>query len=269
MLARYEILAEVARSANTVVYKARDRQLNRIVALKAIDGDSADSFHLERRFGFLREARLMAALNHPNIVRAYTVEEHNGRPYMTLEWVEGTALSTLLIGMPWPEWGAARLTASLAQALQVVHQLGFVHRNVSPAHVLVTGGGQPVLAGFGCAVKIANQVSTGRLVGTPRYMAPERAAGKVVGCAADIHAVGAMLYEMLAGRAVFPGETPLDTLLLVQTTTPVPPRKLQPNVPTELEDICLKCLEKEPERRYPSAEALADDLRRFCTPTTR
>jgi tetratricopeptide (TPR) repeat protein len=263
--ASYEVLGELGRGGMGIVYKARHRALNRLVALKLLrDAAYASSEEVAR---FRREAQAVARLQHPPIVQIFEVGEHDGRPFLALEYVEGGSLAQRLDGTPLPARQAAQLAQTLAHAMDVAHQRGVVHRDLKPANVLLTGDGSPKVTDFGLAKRLdaTAQTQSGAILGTPSYMAPEQAAGKgtVVGPAADVYALGAVLYELLTGRPPFKAETPLDTLLLVQSAEPVPPSRMQPKVPRDLETICLKCLQKEPRKRYPSAEALADDLRRF------
>ncbi len=262
----YEILGEIARGGMGVVFKARQAGLNRDVAIKMIlAGAWATATEVAR---FRAEAEAAAALRHPNIVQIYEVGEHNGLPYFSLEFMEGGSLAKKLDHTPQPARPAAELVEIVARAVHVAHQHGIIHRDLKPANVLLTGDGLPKITDFGLARRLegdSNQTRTGDLLGTPGYMAPEQAAAKpgTVGPAADVYALGAILYEMLTGRPPFQAETPWDVLTQVLSADPVPPRRLQPKVPADLETICLKCLEKEPSKRYASAAALADDLGRF------
>jgi serine/threonine-protein kinase len=201
-------------------------------------------------------------------VQIYEVGEHEGRPFFSLEFVPGGSLADKLRGVPQPPPAAAPLVETLAQAIHVAHQHGIVHRDLKPANVLLAADGTPRISDFGLAKQLGTgpgQTQTGAILGTPSYMAPEQAGGRsrTLGPAADIYALGALLYEMLTGRPPFMGETALDTMQQVLNQEPVPPRQLQPKVPRDLETICLKCLSKEPARRYASALDLAEDLRRF------
>ncbi|HVS40066.1 MAG TPA: bifunctional serine/threonine-protein kinase/formylglycine-generating enzyme family protein [Gemmataceae bacterium] len=267
VLARYEILEEIGRGGMGVVYKARQQKLNRLVALKMIlAGAHADADDLAR---FRREAEAVAALRHPHVVQIYEIGEQDGRPYFSLEFVEGGNLAQKLGGSPQPPRRAAELIETLARAVHFAHQQGIIHRDLKPANVLLTADGAPKIADFGLAKRLeagVGQTRTGEIVGTPSYMAPEQAmrgASARVGTPTDVYALGAILYEMLTGRPPFRGPTGVDTILQVLQDDPVPPRQLQPKTPRDLETICLKCLQKEPSRRYGSAEALAEDLRRF------
>jgi WD40 repeat protein/tRNA A-37 threonylcarbamoyl transferase component Bud32 len=281
----YDILAELGRGGMGVVYKARQAKLNRVVALKMIlAGAHASAQELAR---FRSEAEAVAPLQHPHIVQIYEVGEHQGHPYFSLEYIEGGSLAQQLDGAPQPTRWAAQLVETLARAIHFAHERGIIHRDLKPANILLTGkwergasrevsvssslagAGVPIpkITDFGLAKRLANdtnQTKTGAVLGTPSYIAPEQAAGKKdIGPPADVYALGAILYELLTGRPPFRGETPMDTMLQVMSDEPVPPSRLQPKVPRDLETICLKCLEKNPAKRYANAEALAEDLRRF------
>jgi serine/threonine protein kinase/Tfp pilus assembly protein PilF len=268
----YEILERLGRGGMGIVYKARQEGLNRVVALKMIvSGAHADKEEVAR---FRAEAQAQAQLQHPHIVQIYEVDEHEGIPYFALEFVAGGSLAHKLAGTPQPARGAAQLLETLARAVHYAHQRGLIHRDLKPANVLLTADGIPKIADFGLAKRVANAgwspeqpglTQSGAIVGTPTYMAPEQATGKTkaIGGAADVYALGAILYEALTGRPPFLGETALDTLHQVRSQEPVPLRRLQPKVPRDLETVCLKCLQKEPRQRYASAEALAEDLRCF------
>jgi tetratricopeptide (TPR) repeat protein/tRNA A-37 threonylcarbamoyl transferase component Bud32 len=262
----YEILEELGRGGMGVVYKARQLRLNRPVALKMIlAGEYAGTNAVER---FLAEARTVARLSHPNVVRIHAIGDFEGRPFVELEYVEGGSLGSRLDGTPWPPRAAARLVECLASALAEAHRIGIVHRDLKPANILMTDDGTPKITDFGLAKsseKDLRLTRTDSILGSPTYMAPEQAEGRAkdVGPTADIYALGANLYELLTGRPPFVGPTVLATLDLVKNSEPVPPRHLQPGVAPDLETICLKCLRKEPGRRYESADALAEDLGRY------
>ncbi len=261
----YEILSEMGRGGMGVVYRARQTRLGRIVALKMIlAGGHADEHELTR---FRNEAESVARLQHPNIVQIHEVGEHEGLPFLSLEFCGGQSLENKLAGTPLPPPDAAALVETLARAMHAAHLKGVVHRDLKPANVLLTEDGRPKITDFGLAKKLDDigHTVTGTVMGTPSYMAPEQACGKggVIGPAVDVYALGALLYECLTGRAPFKAATTLDTLAQVVADDPVPPSRLQPKVPRDLETICLKCLRKEPTKRYASAEELADDLGRF------
>jgi WD40 repeat protein len=255
-----------------VIYKARQLSLNRLVALKMVlAGSHAGP---QERSRFLTEAQAVAALQHPNIVQVYEVGEHDGLPFFSMEIVDGGNLADRVRGVPLPPRQAAALVEKLARAVAYAHLHGVVHRDLKPANVLLTGDGVPKITDFGLAKRMWNDphatgarhaTKTGMTVGTPSYMAPEQAAGqgKRVGPPADVYALGAILYHLLTGRPPFVAETALETLLLVTTEEPLSPSRLQPRLPQDLVSICLKCLRKEPEKRYTTAGELADDLRRF------
>jgi eukaryotic-like serine/threonine-protein kinase len=268
----YELLEELGRGGMGVVYKARQSKLNRLVALKMIlAGEYAGERDIAR---FRTEAEAVARLQHPNIVQIFEVGEHDGHPYFSLEFVDGGSLAQKLDGTPLPPQQAAWLVETLARAMHAAHQAGVVHRDLKPANVLLTADGTPKITDFGLAKKVGGEpgasapgglTASNAIMGTPSYMAPEQAGGNSnkVGPTADVYALGAILYELLTGRPPFKAATPLDTLAQVVGDEPVPPRKLQSKTPRDLETICLKCLQKEPRKRYPTAAELAEDLERF------
>ena len=272
-LGHFELLGEAGRGGMGVVYKARQENLGRVVALKVIL--SGEHGGPQERARFLREAAAAGSLQHPNIIQVHEVGEQDGRPYLAIEWAEGNSLAAKLTGTPWPAREAARHVETLAGAVHHAHQRGIIHRDLKPANIMLTADGTPKITDFGLARRLphgdisdhvpAFRTTTGAILGTPSYMAPEQAAGDGagVGPSADTYALGAILYELLTGRPPFQGSSVLDTLLQVRLEEPVPPTRLQPRLPRDLETICLKCLRKEPEKRYPSAAALADDLERF------
>jgi serine/threonine protein kinase len=262
----YEILGELGRGGMGIVYQARQQGLNRLVALKMIL--HADYAGPEERRRFRAEAESIARLRHPHIVQVYEVGEHGGSPYFSLEFCPGGSLAETLDGTPLMPQKAAALVEQLARASHAAHQAGIVHRDLKPANVLLTEDGSPRITDFGLAKQLDNQqwqTASGAVFGTASYMAPEQARGarSQIGPATDIYALGAILYELLTGRPPFKGATTADTLLQVVSSEPVPPRRLQPGVPRDLDTICLKCLQKQAARRYDSALALADDLARF------
>jgi eukaryotic-like serine/threonine-protein kinase len=263
----YDILGELGRGGMGVVYKARQLGLKRLVAIKMIlSGDYAAAGDLAR---FRLEAEAVAKLQHPGIVQVYAIDEVDGKPYFCLEFVNGGSLQKKLSGNPQPPRQAAQLVEKLAEAMAYAHHHHIVHRDLKPANVLLTETGDPKVADFGLAKRLdeqqESQTQSGSILGTPSYMAPEQAHGRTrdVGTAGDIYSLGAILYEALVGRPPFKGETVLDTLEMVRSQEPVAPSRLQPKIPRDLETICLKCLQKDPNHRYHSADALAEDLRRF------
>jgi serine/threonine protein kinase/tetratricopeptide (TPR) repeat protein len=259
----YEIVAKLGQGGMGVVYKARQVGLNRLVALKMIIGGSqARTDHLAR---FRTEAEAVARLRHPNILHIYDIGEFDDVPFVALELLEGGDLADRLAGTPQPGRQAAELMVTLARAVHAAHQAGILHRDLKPTNILFTDDGVPKITDFGLAKRLdsdSKQTESGQIMGTPSYMAPEQARGhtKAVGPAADVYALGAILYEMLTGRPPFKGETPMETVRQVVDDEPVPPRRLVPKLARDLETICLKCLAKEPYKRYPSPAALADDL---------
>ncbi len=287
-VAGYEILGVLGRGGMGVVYKARQQGLDRLVALKMIlAGPHAGPHDLAR---FRREAEAVARLRHPNIVQIYEIGEADGNPFITLEFIEGGSLAQRTCGDPQPLPAAVRLVETLARAVHFAHQHGIIHRDLKPANILLQRGegrgtrGEdqassaltprpsslapiPKITDFGLAKRLdepSNKTQTGEVLGTPSYMAPEQA-GKAatVGLATDVYALGAILYELFTGRPPFKGATALDTVLQVIHEEPVRPRFLRPDLPRDLEIICLKCLAKDPGKRYTSAQALAEDLHRF------
>jgi len=261
----YELLGELGRGGMGVVYRARQVKANRLVALKMIlAGGHAGAAELAR---FRTEAEAIARLQHPNIVQVHEVGEHEGKPFFSLEFCGGGSLAQKLNGTPLPAREAAELVEALARAMQAAHARGVIHRDLKPANVLLAEDGTPKVTDFGLAKKLdeAGQTQSGAVLGTPSYMAPEQAAGKgkEIGPLADVYALGAILYECLTGRPPFRAATALDTILQVVNDEPVPPSQLQSKTPRDLETVCLKCLRKEPAKRYASAADLAEDLRRW------
>jgi serine/threonine-protein kinase len=262
----YEIVGELGRGGMGVVYKARQQGLNRWVALKVILGGSHAGG--ERLARFHAEAQAVARLQHPNIVQIHDVGEHDGLPYFSLELVDGGSLEQKVHRRPQPPREAAYLAETLARAIHYAHQHGVVHRDLKPANVLLTQAGLPKITDFGLAKRLeieSSRTQTGVILGTPSYMAPEQARGEVhaIGPAADVYALGAVLYELLTGRPPFQGPTQAHTILQVTRDEPVPPSRWNPGVPRDLQTVCLKCLQKDPGRRYADAAALAEDLRRY------
>src|SRR5262249_35965853 len=245
--------------------------LKRTVALKMIAGHSDPT----DRVRFKVEAEAVARLQHPNIVQIHEIGEAGGVPFFALEFVEGGSLANRLAGRPLPPRDAAQLVTALADAMPLAHSRNLIHRDLKPANVLLTGGAdtpigqcQPKVTDFGLARQLdadSGQTQVGDIMGTPSYMAPEQAEGRAhaAGPAADVYALGAILCVCLTGRPPFQGTTPLETLDQVRAREPTAPSALNRKVSRDLETICLKCLRKPPERRYPSARELADDLGRF------
>jgi serine/threonine protein kinase len=293
----YEVLEEVGRGGMGVIYRSRQLGLNRVVALKMLRAGAPTSGTTLARLRV--EAGAVARLHHPNIVQIYEVGEHAGQPFLALEFVEGGSLRQRLDGTPRPPREAAALVETVARAVEAAHAKGIIHRDLKPANILLqfrstkdegrlkgapatalASGNHPLpidnavpkVADFGVAKLLDSDpalgealTKTGEVLGTPSYMAPEQTGGKgaEIGPATDVYSLGVILYELLTGRVPLRGETTLDTLLLVLGEEPIPPRRLQPRVPRDLEIICLRCLEKSPRKRYASAQELADDLRRF------
>ena len=264
----YDLLEEIGRGGMGVVYRANQIALQRQVALKVIRGAGLPT--REQRERFRIEAEAAAKLQHPGIVQVFEVGEHDGRPFIVMELLAGSSLDKRLSGTPLPPRDAAKLVASLSDAAEFAHAHGVVHRDLKPANVLLDGSafGRAKISDFSLAKQLntdSGQTQSGAVIGTPSYMAPEQASGKVreLGPSVDIYALGAILYESLTGRPPFRAATMLETLELVRTEEPVAPSRLQPGLPRDLQTICLKCLCKEPHRRYTRARELAGDLERF------
>jgi serine/threonine protein kinase len=268
----YEILEELGRGGMGVVYRARQVKADRLVALKMIlAGGHAGAEALTR---FRREAEAVARLQHPNVVQVYEVGEADGLPFFSLELVAGGSLDKKLQGRPLPAREAAALVERVARGVEAAHQQGVLHRDLKPANVLLAADGTPKVTDFGLAKRLQGQpgvsapgvqTASGAILGTPSYMPPEQALGqlKKVGPASDVYSLGAVLYELLTGRPPFVGADLIDTLFQVATEEPVPPSRLNASTPRDLETICLKCLAKEPKKRYAGALELAEDLRRY------
>ncbi len=262
----YEILERLGEGGMGVVYKARQVGLNRLVALKMIRGGSQAPAEFLARLPI--EAEAVARLHHSHILQIYEIGQVDGLPFVSLELLEGGSLADRLAGTPQPGRPSADLLRVLAQAIHAAHQAGIVHRDLKPSNVLFTSDGVPKVTDFGLAKRLESDTLhtiTGQIMGSPSYMAPEQARGdtKAIGPAADVYALGAILYEMLTGRPPFKGESPIETIRQVIDDDPVAPSRLVPRVPRDLETICLKCLNKDPAKRYESAQALADDLARY------
>jgi predicted Ser/Thr protein kinase len=266
----YELLEELGRGGMGIVYRARQRSLQRTVALKMIRaGEQAHPNDLAR---FQAEARAAAQLDHPHIVPVYDSGAHDGQAFFSMRLVEGQTLAALLARGPLQPFEAARHLATIARAVHHAHQKNILHRDLKPSNILLDRDGQPHITDFGLAKRVRTPgeagsalTQSGALVGTPAYMAPEQVSPNwgTPGPATDVYALGVILYECLTGRPPFQAASPVDTLFLVLDQDPVRPRLLNPRVPPDLELICLKCLQKEPDLRYQSADELADDLEAF------
>jgi serine/threonine protein kinase len=262
----YELLGEIARGGMGVVYKARQISLNRVVAIKMIlQGQLAAVEDVER---FHLEAKAVAKLAHPHIVVVHDVGQCGDQHYFAMEYVEGESLAQRIRQGPCSFSTTAEHVEQVAQAVHFAHQNGVVHRDVKPSNVLIDPSGRARVTDFGLAKHIdrgQELTLTGQIMGTPAYMAPEQITNSrgQIGPACDVYALGALLYELLTGRPPFRGRDHFETLLQVLECDPQSPRLLNPNVPRELEMICLKCLEKQPQHRYASAADVADDLRQF------
>ncbi len=261
----YELLEEIARGGMGVVFKARQASLNRIVAVKMIlSGQFAGPEDVKR---FYVEAEAAAQLDHPGIVPVYEVGEHEGQHFFSMGFLDGGSLAKRVVAGPLPPREAAELVRDVAEAVQYAHDRGVIHRDLKPGNILLDKTGKPRVTDFGLA-KITDGGSdltgTGQILGTPAYMPPEQAAGRVnlVGKLSDVYSLGAILYCLLTGRPPFLAATPLETLLQVQRQEPISLRKLNPSIPRDIDTIVLKCLDKIPSRRYESAQAIADELQR-------
>lgn len=268
---RYEVLEEVARGGMGVIYKAHDPTLNRVVALKMIlGGYPANPAELER---FRSEAEVAASLSHPNIVGIYEVGAIDGRPFYSMPFLEGASLGQLVESGRWERAdgrGAACLLLKVARAVQHVHEHGILHRDLKPGNIFLDARGEPQVMDFGLAKRFRPKPGltlTGEVLGSPSFMAPEQAAGrsKEVTVATDVYGLGAVLYYLLTGRPPFVAESPLAAMLLALEGQAAKPRTLNPSIPVDLERICLRCLEKSPDKRYASAADLAADLERCLT----
>ncbi len=265
-VAGFEILSELGHGGMGIVYKARHLRLKRLVALKVIRYDRHRNPEDLARFQI--EAEVVARLNHPNIVRIYEIGTASDVPFVALELLEGGTLKERLAGTPQPLRETAALLATLARAVHAAHVAGVLHRDIKPSNVLFDRDGTPKIADFGLAKRMDvedGETITGQMIGTPSYMAPEQAQGwaREIGQAADIYSLGAILYEMLTGRPPIKGETQAETIKLVLEEDPVSPSHLRPNVSFDLETICLKCIARDPRKRYADALGLAEDLDRF------
>jgi eukaryotic-like serine/threonine-protein kinase len=260
---RYQLLGPIGRGAMGVVWKARDPKLDRVVALKLIAaGRFADAREVER---FRKEAQAAARLSHPNAVPVHDVGEHDGQPYFTMELVEGESLAGMVRGAPLAPERAAGYVRAVADAIASAHALGIVHRDLKPSNIIVDRLDRARVTDFGLArrVDLEADASLPAAVGTPSYMPPEQATGRPADHRSDVYGLGAILYELVTGRPPFLADSAIDTLRQVVEADPAPPRLLNRKVPPDLQTLCLKCLAKEPERRYPTATALVEELGRF------
>lgn len=268
-LGRYEILEEIGRGGMGIVYRARQQDLGRDVALKLVRPDRvADPETFAR---FQREARAAAHVNDPGLVAIHEAGEHRGQWFLAMELVDGHGLDTALREGPLEPERAAEIVAAVARAVDRLHREGIVHRDLKPSNVLIDAAGRPRVTDFGLA-KLSSEPgagsSAGVIVGTPPYLAPEQVNRRYgeVGPRTDVYGLGAILYELLTGRppvAEVAGGGPVSAILAAAEGTPSPPRRLRPAIPVDLERVCLRCLEKRPDKRYASAHALAEDLERF------
>src|SRR5213082_1374726 len=262
----YELLEEIGRGGQGVVFRARQKSLNRTVALKVISlGQWASKAHLKR---FRREAEAAASLDHPSIVPIYEVGERDGSCYFSMKFVEGGQLDEVVRRKPMSIRQAAELIAKVAHTVHYAHEHGIVHRDIKPGNILLDVKGEPHLTDFGLARLVETESTMTRtleVLGTPSYMAPEQAMGNnaAISSVTDIYGLGAVLYQLLTGQPPFAGGATYETIKLLLDTEPRQPRLLNPKIDRDLSTICLKCLEKHPERRYSSALALAEDLERW------
>src|SRR5881275_180262 len=265
-LGDYELLEEVGRGGQGVVFRARQKSLNRTVALKVISlGQWASKAHLKR---FRLEAEAAAHLEHPGIVPIHEVGERDGSCYFSMKFIEGGQLDEVARREPIPIRRAVELMANVARTVHYAHEHGILHRDIKPGNILLDAKGEPHLTDFGLARLLETESSVTQtldVLGTPSYMAPEQVVGNnaAVSSATDVYGLGAVLYQLLTGQPPFAGGTTYETIKLLLDTEPRPPRSLNPKIDRDLSTICLKCLEKDPKRRYSSALALGEDLERW------
>jgi serine/threonine-protein kinase len=263
----FELLGEIGRGGMGVIWKARQKGLDRVVAIKMILANHLASREQVERF--VAEAKIMARLHHPHVVRIHETGQVAGQHYFVMEYIAGQSLAARVQSTgPMPSDKAAHFVCTIARAVEHLHAQGIVHRDLKPSNILLDENDQPYVTDFGLVKMLgagSQATTTGAILGTPAYMAPEQAAGRAaeVGPLSDVYSLGAILYDLLTGRPPFQGESPVDTLLQVMEGEPTRPRWLAPEIPVRLEMIVLKCLEKNPADRYTSAAALADDLERF------
>jgi serine/threonine protein kinase len=263
----YELLEEVGRGGMGVVYRARQISLGREVAIKMIlRGRLASQSDFDR---FVAEASATAKLEHPQIVPVYAIGEIDGRPYFSMQLIDGKTLADKINSSPLPQRRAARIVSTVARAIAFAHREGVLHRDIKPSNILLTKEGTPMVTDFGLAKQasshdsaIAELTRSGMLVGTPSYMSPEQASGRraIVGPASDVYSLGCVLYFALTGRGPFVGDSPVDVVMQVIEQEPTPPRALRPSLDRDLEMIVIRCLQKPIDLRYETADALADDL---------
>src|SRR5206468_8871743 len=262
-LGDYELLEEVGRGGQGVVFRARQKSLSRTVALKVISlGQWASKAHVKR---LRREAEAAASLDHPSIVPIYEVGERDGSCYFSVKFVEGGQLDEIVRHTPMSIRHAAELIAKVARTVHYAHEHGILHRDIKPGNILLDVKGEPLLTDFGLARLAESESSITRtleVMGTPSYMAPEQAVGNnaAISSATDVYGLGAVIYQLLTGQPPFAGGTTYETIKLLLDAEPRQPRLLNPKIDRDLSTICLKCLEKDPKRRYSSALALAEDL---------
>src|SRR6186713_1745640 len=262
----YELIEQIGRGGQGVVFRARQKSLNRTVALKIIGlGQWATKAHLKR---FRLEAEAAARLEHPGIVPIHEVGERDGCCYFSMKFVEGGQLDEVARREPMPIRRAAELIAKVARTVHYAHEHGILHRDIKPRNILLDANGEPHLTDFGLARLVESESSVTQsldVLGTPSYMAPEQAVGNnaAVSNATDVYGLGAVLYQLLTGHPPFAGGTTYETIKLLEDTEPRSPRLWNPKIDRDLSTICLKCLEKDPKRRYSSALALAEDLERW------
>jgi serine/threonine protein kinase len=263
----YQFLGQAGMGGMAIVFKARDLNRGRLVAIKILRVDDQADAGAARRFQ--REIQCLAGLDHPNIVKAYESGTIDGMPFFVMEYLEGGSLAGRLNGATLPPREAARLLETVARAVHFVHERGLIHRNLKPPDILFAADGTAKLIDFGVALSLdpgrGAPEAEGTVVGTPSYMAPEQATGRTaaLGPATDVYGLGAVLYECLTGRPPFQGPTVLETLQRVRAWEPVPPCSLNREADREIEGVALRCLQKSPDERYGSALEVADDLCRY------
>ena len=262
----YELIEELARGGMGVVFRARQTKLNRLVALKMIlSGELAGQEQVQR---FYAEAEAAAALDHPGIVPVFEVGEHDGQHFFSMGLVDGNSLAATIRDQTCTPRESVQVLKQITDAVAYAHDQGVIHRDLKPANVLIDTSGQPRVTDFGLAKRVSGDsdlTASGQIMGTPSYMPPEQAAGRIddIGVTADVYSLGAILYEMLVGRPPFRGASPIETLRQVLESDPVEPSRLNPSVDRDLETICLKCLAKNPRERYPTASELSAEMQRY------